>query len=79
MLFKRILLGSGCPTIMVLDQAKIPSPFLFGSCYPVCHGDLSWEYVCKEVPLAVAVGVSHVSRIQPIVDHLGALGLTRVQ
>lgn len=55
MLFKRAILESECPTVMFMDEDKMPYGFTHGSCFPICDSEFPWESACERVPMAVAV------------------------
>ena len=70
MLFKKSILASKCPTVMFLDQTKLPKESM--DRYPVCDDKLTWSDICngsisspfqdgedlpkKEKPFAIAIG-----------------------
>ena len=60
MLFKRLLITSGVPAVVVLEQGKVSKPFLNGRCFPVCDDDggTSWAAICRDKPLAIATCAS---------------------
>jgi len=77
MLFKRILLESGCPTVMFLDQSKIEkNAFIEGTCYPVCDKTFPWSKVCTDLPFALAIGANNRLLLAPVLKQLTEMGLT---
>lgn len=77
MVFKRILLESGCPTVMFLDQAKIKEgEFIEGTCYPVCDKALPWVQICKNIPFALVVGANDRGEWEKVAEDLKKSGLT---
>ena len=77
MLFKRILLEAGCPTVMFLDQTKIEhDAFREGTCYPVCDEVLPWARVCTAIPFALVIGANHFDMLKSSLDQLANMGLT---
>ncbi|MBM3299217.1 MAG: DUF4062 domain-containing protein [Deltaproteobacteria bacterium] len=57
-LFKRAILESGCPTVIFLDETKIPQEFPIGECFSVCDQEFPWVSVCQARPLAIAVATN---------------------
>lgn len=79
-LIKKSLLSARCPTVVFLDQDKIPSPFALGSCFPVCDNEnLTWEHVCDEVPLALAIAFRRQEDAGRVLEALEILGLDHVE
>jgi hypothetical protein len=77
MLFKRVLLETGCPTVMFMDQSKIrDGAFIEGTCHPVCDDKLTWTGVCQSRPFALAIGADDRDALQPLLVELGKMGLT---
>jgi len=57
-LFKRAILAAACPTIIFLDETKMPQEFKIGKCFSVCDEEMTWSSVCQTNPLAIAVATS---------------------
>jgi len=78
-LFKRAILASACPTVMFLDETKVPWEFKIGNCFPVCDKDMSWSSVCQTNPLAIAVAASTEEKVKELERLLGELTLCNLE
>lgn len=78
-LFKRAILESGCPTVILVDETKLPRPFLVKSCFPVCDEALTWEEVCDSKPVAVAAAFWDEQKGKSARDALQGLGYNNVE
>jgi hypothetical protein len=56
MVFKRYLLETHIPTVLMIDGSKIDSPIDVARCHFVLGRDLTWEAVCERQPLAILIG-----------------------
>jgi len=74
MLFKRAILKAKRPTIMFLDQNKLPMNYNPDKCYPVCDKELTWKNICTTNPFGIAVAMDQ-SEKEEIKDILIELGL----
>lgn len=78
-LFKRALLESACPTVMFLDENKVPKPFDVGDCFPVCDEKMSWSKVCQTNPLAIAIAASTEERFNDLGQLLKEMNLCNIE
>lgn len=79
MLFKRALMESGAPMILFLDQDKFWRPFIDKRCFAVCDRDFTWDYACRNKPLAIACAFWDEDRAWPAIEMLDSLGFTHVE
>jgi hypothetical protein len=56
MVFKRYLLETYIPTVLMIDGSKIDSAIDVARCHFVLGNDLKWEEVCERQPLAMLIG-----------------------
>lgn len=56
MVFKRYLIETLIPTVLMIDASKIDSPININKCHFVLGHDLMWSNVCERQPLAILVG-----------------------
>ncbi len=82
-LLKRVLLETGHPLVLFLDEEKV-SPvfesgrFQVGKCHHVCDPGLPWQEVCRNYPLAICFSASSRPNIDKIAEPLMAAGLTHI-
>jgi hypothetical protein len=74
MLLKRCLFSLSCSKILFLDERKWGYPFEQGNCFSVCDGELSWERLKRETPLAIAMAIRERGRRQNIANSLSEHG-----
>jgi hypothetical protein len=72
-LVKRALLSVGCPTVLFLDENKLPYPFRVGICYPVCGPDFEWKTLVETIPLSIAIA-THSNNLDERLKLLDAMG-----
>jgi hypothetical protein len=56
MVFKRYLIETRIPTVLMVDSSKIDCPIDVGRCHFVMGRDLTWSGICERQPLAILVG-----------------------
>ncbi len=56
MVFKRYLIETGIPIILMIDASKIDSPIYPKKCHFVLGNGLTWSDVCENQPFAILVG-----------------------
>jgi Domain of unknown function (DUF4062) len=75
-LFKRALLQSHVPTVLLMFGPQFERPFQPGLCYSICDENLGWETICAQKPFAVAVAFSGDQHAQSIGEFLKKYGLS---
>lgn len=80
-LFKRALLESACPTVIFLDEIKVPpvKEFEIGECFSVCDEEMSWSKVCQTNPLAIAIAASTEERAKELEQLLNTMNLCNIE
>jgi hypothetical protein len=79
MLFKRAILEARCPTLLLLDQDKLPSVYKPETCFYVCDRQFSWEEARREVPMAIACAFDNSEKARPVEGHLKELGFRHIE
>ena len=79
MLFKRALLESGAPLVLIVDEDKMPRRFSQGQCFLVCDEEFSWHYACRNVPLAIVCAFRSEERARTVISDLEYLGLNHLE
>lgn len=80
-LFKRALLESACPTVIFLDETKVPpeKEFEIGKCFSVCDEEMSWSKICQTNPLAIAIAASTKERAEELEQLLNEMNLCNTE
>lgn len=79
MLFKRALLESGAPVVLLVDEDKLPRPAIPGQCFLVCDQDFSWPFACRNMPIALACAFRSERRAKEIIEQLKDFSLDHVE
>jgi hypothetical protein len=79
MLFKRALLESGAPVVIVMDEDKLLRPREQSRCFPVCNADFSWYFACQNMPIALACAFRSEERANRVIPDLQYLGLEHLE
>lgn len=78
-LFKRAILGTQEPTVLFLDESKVPAEFRIGYCHAVCGPGMKFEEICRSLPLAFCVGCASCEGRNTIMGQLKQLGFGYVE
>ncbi len=79
MLFKRAILEARCPTVLLLDEEKLRTPYRPETCYRVCDSDYPWSVASEEVPLAVACAFKGIEEADQASERLRRLGFRHIE